>query len=322
MVWLHLLLWVALACVNSASSVIVLYHLDRLWYVTSSTLFAAGMAYAIAALWKRMRKGALPLPVAACLAVAALALHYATGWLDFRSWDVVLSRWYVLRFLAGAAFVLFLFFSFEYQINQFRRRERYRDLEERLLVSEVRALRNLVSPHFLFNSLNNIYALIHLRDERAGEYVLELGDLMRHILRGAAFETVALAEELDAVRRFVVLQRIKLGEPDVQLMVDAVPDDVRVPPMLLFHLVENCFKHGNLFRGEGSWVKVECTFASGRMVFTTENTVADESRYDGENIGLASVRAMLAHSFPKQHSLETGLHEDRFCCRLECELTA
>jgi len=318
-IWLHVLFWVALGCVSSASSIVVLRHLHRGLYVLGSVVQAAFLCYGLAAIRAFAERRRPPKATVVALVFLVLVLEYLSGWLIFRSWEVLLSVYYVLRHIAGSVFVLALFFSMEYQIRQFRKREEIGLLERRLLKAEVQALRNLVSPHFLLNGLNNVHSLIHLGDPRAAEYVLQLGDLMRYVLEESDSDEVDLQRELDFVGRYVALQKIKMGEVDVRLLLEPVPRALRLPPMLLIHLVENCFKHGNTHCDPDAWIEIRCRMEADRLVFETENTIAFDKRIGEEHVGLSSARAMLAYFRPDGHSLVAQRRAGSFATRLECE---
>lgn len=122
---------------------------------------------------------------------------------------------------------------------------RLRQAEHAALEAELRALRAQVHPHFLFNALNTIAALVRTRPDEAEEVTEELADLFRYVLRASRQTTVSLAEEIKSVEMYLAIEKARFGErllPEIR-----VPDELRgarVPSLILQPLVENAVKHG------------------------------------------------------------------------------
>ncbi|MEL6616081.1 MAG: histidine kinase [Bacteroidota bacterium] len=184
-----------------------------------------------------------------------------------------------------------------------------RDERERALVAEglahearLEALRYQLNPHFLFNTLNVLSTLIaEERTRDAGRMVARLSDFLRLTLeRGMAAE-IPLAEELDFVRRYLDVERIRFGDR-LQTDVEADPDalSARVPPLLLQPLVENALRHGVLSREDGGSVRVEARRVGERLLLRVEDDGSgppSASGARGPGVGLVNVRARLEAAF-------------------------
>jgi hypothetical protein len=162
--------------------------------------------------------------------------------------------------------------------------------------AELRALRAQLNPHFLFNSLNSINALIGGDPEGARRMCEGLGDFLRRTLSLGARGSVTLAEELELVERYLAIEQVRFG---ARLAVDRLIEPeaacCAVPPLLLQPLVENAVKHGVAGRLEGGTVRLEARRRQGRLVVLVENPVdADAPAAGGEGHGLENVRRRLA----------------------------
>ncbi len=203
--------------------------------------------------------------------------------------------------------------------------EASREAERRLLESELgareaelRALRAQLNPHFLFNSLNSINALVASDPEGARRMCEGLGDFLRRTLALGARDDVALGEELELVDRYLGIERVRFGER-LRVRHDCAPEALacRVPPLLLQPLVENAVKHGVAALVEGGTIVIRARLAGGRLVLTVENPVdRDAPARSGANLGLENVRRRL-HAFGAQEArLRAESDEERFLVTL------
>jgi len=162
--------------------------------------------------------------------------------------------------------------------------------------AELRALRAQLSPHFLFNSLNSINALIKPDPEGARRMCEGLGDFLRLTLRLGGQDSVTLAEELGLIERYLAIERVRFGERlQVEQRVDPAALSCLLPPLLLQPLVENAVKHGIARRLESGTLRLEAERREGRLVVTLENPVdEDQEHRPGTGTGIGNVRRRLA----------------------------
>jgi LytS/YehU family sensor histidine kinase len=162
--------------------------------------------------------------------------------------------------------------------------------------AELRALRAQLNPHFLFNSLNSINALVGGDPEGARRMCERLGDFLRLTLRLGGRESVTLAEEMDLVERYLAIEQVRFGDRlrvEREIALEARP--CLLPPLLLQPLVENAIKHGVADRVEGGIVRLEAVRREGRLRITLENPVDDDApQRPGTGTGLVNVRRRLA----------------------------
>jgi sensor histidine kinase YesM len=188
--------------------------------------------------------------------------------------------------------------------------------------AELRSLRAQIHPHFLFNSLNSINALIASRPEEARRLSVRLGDFLRRSLTLGSREAIPLAEELDLAEQLLSIEKVRFGE---RLSHAVVADDAAracaVPPLLLQPLVENAVTHGIAQRLEGGLVRVEAERRGPELRITITNPRdADAPSRRGTGIGLQNVRRRLAALHGGDAELVALAGEDSF--RVELRLPA
>lgn len=199
-------------------------------------------------------------------------------------------------------------------------------IERQKLEAELTALKAQLNPHFLFNSLNNIYSLALDKSDLAPDYVLKLSELMRYILHDSQVETVPLREELAFVQNYLDLERIRMGEP-VRMKLEVVgdPEAIEVAPLLLLPFVENAFKHGVDAGPDGTFVEIVVNITeAGGLVIDVVNHKEDgdpiEAPRDADRlggVGLENVRRRLALLYPARHMLELMDRDTRYAVKLE-----
>ncbi|GAB2949828.1 hypothetical protein GCM10027048_13720 [Hymenobacter coalescens] len=200
-----------------------------------------------------------------------------------------------------------------------REQRNRRELERRQLLTELSLLKMQVNPHFLFNTLNNIYALASQKSDRAPEAVLRLADIMRYMLYESSADTVPLTQELQHLRSFLDLQRLRLpstGPAAVAFDTAGMPADVAWPiaPMLLLPLVENAFKHGDLTARPAVSLELRLA-ADGALCFVVQNAVAAPAAgpalEQAGGVGLTNLRRRLELLYPGRHQLQVEVPPGR-----------
>jgi two-component sensor histidine kinase len=162
--------------------------------------------------------------------------------------------------------------------------------------AQLRALQAQVNPHFFFNSMNSVRALVYEDRDAAARMIDELTSVMRHALQAGAHDTVPLADEIDVVRAYLAIEQIRF-ESRLRAQIDVGPgiDTVRIPPMALQTLVENAVKHGVEARPEGSEIRIHVRRADdGAAVVEVANAGAIQALSGSTRTGLANARQRLA----------------------------
>jgi hypothetical protein len=170
--------------------------------------------------------------------------------------------------------------------------------------AELAALRSRIDPHFLFNTLNSIAALIREDPERAEEATLQLSSLLRYALQTHRQPLVSLDDEMAMVRRYLDIERLRLGDRlTVEIDVPAELTSSAVPPLLLQPLVENAVKHGIAPSVGGGTVRVRAWRAQQDLRIDVGNSGQAQERRAGTGEGLDNVRQRLAAMFGDRASV-------------------
>ena len=177
--------------------------------------------------------------------------------------------------------------------NQRLQKEENEKLFHEKTAAELAQLRSQLNPHFLFNTLNNIYALIETDKVLAQEKTHELSGLLRYVLYEANAEYVSVKSELDFIRKYINLMRIRLKE-ETQVNVQIIKDEdekIFIRPLLFIPLIENAFKHGVNPNGV-SIIDIIITQQEGELELKTLNSIYKSSEIDETEggIGLANVK--------------------------------
>jgi LytS/YehU family sensor histidine kinase len=203
--------------------------------------------------------------------------------------------------------------------------ESARAAERRLLESqlsareaELKALRAQLNPHFLFNSLNSISALVGSDPEAARRMCHLLGDFLRTSLALGARARVTLSEELALAERYLAVEQVRFGPRlAVERDVEPAAESCLVPPLLLQPLVENAVKHGVASRVEGGTIRIAARRRSGRLEVSVENPFdADAPPRRGHGLGLENVRRRLETLDPDSAGLTVRREDGRFLASL------
>ncbi len=254
-----------------------------------------------------------------CLVIGYVALIRNSG---LESFFYELGGWRnVFSMILNTSLFLLISTLFWYFKQWQIEREQQLRLKAEKLESELRFLRSQISPHFIFNTLNNIYVLAVQKHDNTAPMVARLSTLLRYVLYDIERGRVALKKELETIREYLDLHLLrKPRSTNVDLYIEGTPTGWQITPMLLLNFVENCFKHGNIENDPTAFIKIYCEIGSdGLLLFSTENShrLGDSTNKKG-GIGLENARRQLEIDFPNAHKLE--IMEDTFVFRIQLSL--
>jgi hypothetical protein len=184
---------------------------------------------------------------------------------------------------------------------------------------ELDLLRAQTNPHFLFNTLNNIYSLVHTNSDKALSAIEKLSLLLRYTLYKTKSE-VHLEDEISQMRNFIELESIRHKEsPFMDFQIEGITKNVHIPPFLLLPFVENAFKHGKLYAKQlpiQIKIKVDKSFLTYRVLNEIDNKKKDEEG----GLGLDNLKKRLELLFPKKHTLTCEAKNSIFKAYLQIPL--
>ena len=195
-----------------------------------------------------------------------------------------------------------------------------RELEKSRTEAELKNLRNQLNPHFLFNTLNNIYSLIALSPEKAQQAIMDLSKLLRYVLYDNSPEFVPLQKEMEFVRNYVELMRLRLTDnTEIKIsMPQSASSGTLIAPLLFISLIENAFKHG-VSNSQPSFIHIDISeYSDQRIVCTIENSYFPKNETDksGSGIGLDNLRKRLELLYPGRYLLNIEQTDDKYISAL------
>lgn len=271
--------------------------------------------------WWRWLAEVLGLLIGATFAVRLLI--YWVIWPWFYKTDYTMVFWADTRLISNfldLALTLFLVLSLRFarQYMEFSARQNQLLLEK--TTAELHALRNQTNPHFLFNTLTNIYALARKNAPETADVVHRLSQLLRYILYECTAPTIAVERELHMIDAYIDLEKLRFGNR-LHLNGKQEIDDLQyqIPPLLLLPLFENAFKHG---AGESRFsigIDWELRLQNGNLYFRISNSVEqrlspEEAPHPG--IGLQNLRKQLDLLYLQRYQLDMGEEPERFTVTL------
>ena len=188
--------------------------------------------------------------------------------------------------------------------------------------AELRALKGQIHPHFLFNTINNLYALARMKSPKTAPVALKLANLLRYVLYESAKPDVTLEQEVQNLRDFVELEKLRFDEGRLSVKMDVELDDAkqRITPLLLLPLVENAFKHGVSEKRSEAWVEIFIFLKNKVLEVKIGNSKEADHATNPQGIGLQNVRRQLELLYPSQHTLAIVNKEDVFAVELKIDL--
>ncbi len=229
---------------------------------------------------------------------------------------IVLSKLPQLAFPAAALIA----------VNYYQRQQQSLELREQKRAAELNALKNQLNPHFIFNTLNNIYALAIKRSELTAEAIAKLSGILDYVLYRSNGVSVSLAQEAAMIEDYVALERLRFGDRVEVSFLQEIQEPCDVAPLLLLTLVENAFKHGASQALDSARIEIHLSADDEHVLFEIFNTKPpalgskDDAgpMYQAQDatIGLANLRRQLSLLYPGRHRLEIEDTRNHFLARL------
>ena len=222
---------------------------------------------------------------------------------------------HLMGYSSSALFIVFFSLGLKVLERQSEIEKMQEEMERAKLNSELAFLKNQISPHFFFNTLNNIYSLISINQDDSQKAILKLSKLMRYLLYESEHGNTKLNQEIDFMNNYIDLMKLRISDK-VSLSV-SFPDqyeDRDIPPLLFVPFIENAFKHGISYR-EKSFISLSMLITRDSVTFKCFNSKVKKNG-DGEKensgIGLENVSKRLNLLFPGKHDLKISSTEDTF----------
>ncbi|MEO6232844.1 MAG: sensor histidine kinase [Ferruginibacter sp.] len=184
--------------------------------------------------------------------------------------------------------------------------------------AELSFLKAQINPHFLFNTLNNIYSLAVTQDENTADAIMKLSNLMRYVTDDVHEDSVALEDEVNCIQDYISLQKLRLGKKvDIQVKIEGDLNGYFIPPIVLMTFVENAFKHG-ISSHEQTDIFFELVAGKKHIHFFAQNKIFENSlNKERQGIGLSNTTERLKLLYPEKHALNITRSNGLFTVELD-----
>ncbi len=212
--------------------------------------------------------------------------------------------------------VVSLYGMFIFMKSWYRQQQILQELSQEKIAAQLELLKLQVQPHFIFNMLNNIYSNAFKTSPETAQQILKLSNFIEYSLYDSKKDLVPLQQELDYLKNYVDLQKIRVGDKlDFSLNVFDKIESVNIPPMLLLPIVENCFKHGVQNSLHKAWVRIDISTNKKEVIFKIENSVErnqQPQKLHNGGLGLENVKRRLELTYPNISDFNTFEEENSF----------
>jgi hypothetical protein len=233
------------------------------------------------------------------------------------------KQMHTFNFAFNALFLIFIGIGLRVLERNASIEKRQKELEKEKLNSELAFLKNQISPHFFFNTLNNIYSLISINAHDSQEAVLKLSKLMRYLLYESEHGTTLLSSEIEFMNNYIALMRLRMTDKvDLQVSFPVKYENHSIPPLLFIPFIENAFKHGISYR-EKSFIHINLSSEKEGLTFGCSNSLvrsADKEHQEHSGIGLENVRKRLSLLYPGKHRLDVQTTAASYEVKLHIDL--
>lgn len=241
-------------------------------------------------------------------------------------WERIRNYYLFWRWISRAfPYLIALTFSAVYEVTKMANQQEQRtvELKKEKLETELKFLQSQTNPHFLFNALNNIYALSVLNSSQTPENLLKLSDMLRYMLYEADATDVPIQKEIDYLKNYIDLQQLK-DSKGLNVVAQWEKEDLnwQIAPLLLIPFVENAFKHSKIEDREKGWIQIHLSIEQGQLHFQVVNSLFKNnvSKAPTGGIGLQNVMRRLDLLYPNRYQLNIQPENDRFWVDLKIDL--
>ncbi|MGC4129972.1 MAG: histidine kinase [Bergeyella sp.] len=225
---------------------------------------------------------------------------------------------YYFDVFPGIILVMIMMFA-SYNLQNFLlkiKKEKQIKTEQNL--AELNLLKSQISPHFLFNVLNSLYALSIKKSEETPDVILKLSDILRYSLYETKKREISIADEIHILNTYIDIEQLRLPE-NAKISFDyrSVKNSVKIAPMLLLPLIENAFKHGTDSTIGASYIDAILRCDENNLIFICKNNFKESAKKDAGGIGIENIKNRLKLLYPEKHKLEIEKNKDVFTINLE-----
>jgi two-component system sensor histidine kinase AlgZ len=235
------------------------------------------------------------------------------------------SSRFIIHVVTTNFFIVVFLGMIRFAVEWFEFEAHKKNVENERLTAELNFLKAQINPHFLFNTLNNLYYLAYTQSANTTEVIAKLSQMMRYMIYDSNYPQVPLSKEIEYMQNYISLERLRLNDqiPIEFKQEGTTSNDILITPLIFITFLENAFKHGVSNSHSGAWVKIYIQLKGKECTYTVENSKIPTSKPEAEEksgIGLQNVRRRLELSYPNRHQLQVKDLPDRYIVELKITL--
>ena len=238
--------------------------------------------------------------------------------------DYFYSSTFIIQAAATSLFIVIFVAMLRFAKDWFEFEARKKAVENEKLTAELNFLKAQINPHFLFNTLNNLYYLAYSKSENTTEVIAKLSQMMRYMIYESNHAKVLLTREIEYMQNYISLERLRLNNQiPIRFDITGNVEDVWITPLIFITFLENAFKHGVTNNNADAWVNVSIRIDSKDCIYRVENSKIMNAQTDNggkSGIGLQNVKRRLELSYPAEYLLSVDDQTDRYAVQLNLKL--
>jgi sensor histidine kinase YesM len=210
---------------------------------------------------------------------------------------------------ANMLFIVIFVSSLGFAFERFELESKQKALENERLSAEINFLKAQINPHFLFNTLNNLYYLAYTQSENTTEVISKLSQMMRYMIYESNHDRVRLSQEIEYMENYISLEKLRLNNNiPIHFHIHGTHREVMVAPLILITFLENAFKHGAGNNLSDAWIEIGLEIQEHSILFQIKNSKPEKMKIiqpEKSGIGLQNVKRRLELTYPEKYKLLT-----------------
>jgi two-component system, LytTR family, sensor histidine kinase AlgZ len=231
------------------------------------------------------------------------------------------STMFIVQTVAITLFIVIFISMLKFLGDWFEFEARKKEVENERLITELNFLKAQINPHFLFNTLNNLYYLAYSKSDNTTEVIAKLSQMMRYMIYDSNHDKVLLSKEIEYMQNYISLERLRLNNQiPIKFETSGNVDGVLIAPLILITFLENAFKHGVTNNNKDAWVDISIDVKDKICMYEVKNSKIQRAAQDNggkSGIGLKNVMRRLELSYPGQYEINVEDEPDRYAVKLK-----
>lgn len=262
------------------------------------------------------------IPFAALLTLRVHLQRYLVDGYTYKA-DYFYSSFFIVQIVAVTLFIVIFVGMLRFAVDWFELEAKRKEVENEKLTAELNFLKAQINPHFLFNTLNNLYYLAYTKSDNTTEVIAKLSQMMRYMIYDSNHSKVQLSKEIEYMQNYISLERLRLNNQiPIIFELKGNTENVMIAPLIFITFLENAFKHGVSNNNPNAWVNISIELVDGQCIYQVENSKLEDKTeaHEKSGIGLQNVQRRLELSYPGKHQLMMEDKHDRYIVKLNLTL--